>query len=77
MPRVHRVRLALLDPTGEPAITAQIDEAGDPMFTVGPRDSGAAVVVTARSVDVWRSGDAVVSVTAGEEGGRVEVLDAE
>ncbi len=66
-PRAYGVRLVLFDGCGEPAVTAELDASGDPMVTVGPRDSGTAVVVTARTVDLWRGGDAVGSVTAGRE----------
>ncbi len=74
-PRAYGVRLVLFDGCGEPAVTAEVDASGEPMVTIGPRDSGTSVVVTAGTVDLWRGENAVLTVTAGEDGGRIEVLD--
>ena len=43
---------------------AEIDESVDPMVTVGPRDSGPAVVVTRETIDLWHNGDTAITMTA-------------
>jgi hypothetical protein len=76
-PRAHGVRLVLLDALGAPVVTAEVSPEGEPMVTVGGRDGGKAAVVRREVVELWRGGNAVVTLAADEMGGLVEVLDEE
>ena len=74
-PGVYRVRLSLLDATGEPAIVAEVDANGEPILHVGHPDRGTTVTITPSTIDLWHGGNAVVSLTAGERGGVVGMHD--
>ena len=56
------VRLVMFAPSGDPAITLEIDEEGEGMVHVGHPDHGPGVVVSEHAVDVWKSGNVVASL---------------
>jgi hypothetical protein len=74
---VSGVRLSLLDARGEPAIVMQIDGDGAPVVHVGHPDRGVTVTVSPSAVDLWSGGCVVASVRSSEDGGVVEVADAD
>ena len=75
--KVPTVRLILLTPTGEPALVAEVDEAGSPPMFIGAPDGGTTIILSREAVDLWHSGNVVASLRSSAEGGQLELTGAD
>lgn len=75
--RVPVVRFSLLTPTGEPALVAEVDEAGRPSLFIGNPDCGTTVSITPAALDLWSDGNIVASLRSSETGGGLELFAAD
>jgi hypothetical protein len=74
---VPAVRLSLLGPDGKSQITLEVDDAGEPTVYVGPTGAGTTVVVTRASLDAWHLGNVIAALGSTDDGGRLELRDAD
>lgn len=70
------VRLTLLTPTGEPALVAEVDQAGVPTLHIGRPDRGTTATLTRGAIDFWRDGNIVLSARSTDDGGQVQLLSS-
>ncbi len=71
------VRLTLLDPDGDAALIAEVDERGEATLHIGHPEKGTTITLTSSRIDLWHAGNIVGTFRSSGDGGKLDLRDAD